>query len=88
MMFEDSHGLAVDGFAGARVWQALLADTIAGKRRAGGYSYVYVHSSVPQSLTLWHNGHTVSTRPATRACPPRPPSSAVFRSSSTLWSAR
>jgi hypothetical protein len=26
MMFEDSHGLAVDGFAGAAVWHALLAE--------------------------------------------------------------
>jgi hypothetical protein len=63
MMFEDNHGLAVDGFAGAAVWQALLADAIAGKRRTSGYSYVYVRSSVPQSLTLWHNGHTVLSSP-------------------------
>src|SRR5207248_4060923 len=56
MMFEHSHGLAVDALAGARVWQELLADAIAGKRRTGGYSYFYVHSSVPQSLTLWHDG--------------------------------
>src|SRR5439155_2678427 len=54
MAFEDEHGLPVDGFAGRRVWQALIADTVAGKHRDGGYSYVYVHLDVPQSLNLWH----------------------------------
>ena len=51
MMFQHEHGLTVDAIAGPAVWRALLADAIAGKRHAGGYSYVYVHSSVPQSLT-------------------------------------
>jgi peptidoglycan hydrolase-like protein with peptidoglycan-binding domain len=72
MMFEDDHGLAVDGLAGAKVWQSLLADAIAGKRRAGGYSYVYVHSSVPQSLTLWHNGRTVLSSPGNTGVPAAP----------------
>ena len=78
MMFEDSHGLAVDGFAGAGVWHALLADAIAGKRRAGGYSYVYVHSSVPQSLTLWHEGHTVLSSPGNTGVPAAPTQLGTF----------
>jgi hypothetical protein len=72
MMFEHDHALAVDGLVGARVWHALLADAIAGKRRAGGYSYVYVHSSVPQSLTLWHNGRTVLRSPGNTGVPAAP----------------
>jgi peptidoglycan hydrolase-like protein with peptidoglycan-binding domain len=63
MMFQDDHQLAVDGIAGPRVWHALLADAVAGKRRSAGYSYVYVHRDVPQLLTLWHNGQTVLTSP-------------------------
>jgi len=78
MMFEDSHGLAVDGLAGVRVWQTLLADAIAGKRRASGYSYVYVHSSVPQSLTLWHNGHTVLNSPGNTGVPAAPTQLGTF----------
>jgi lipoprotein-anchoring transpeptidase ErfK/SrfK len=78
MMFEDSHGLAVDGFAGAVVWQALLADAIAGKRRAAGYSYVSVRSSVPQSLTLWHNGHTVLSSPGNTGVPAAPTQRGTF----------
>ena len=78
MMFEDSHGLAVDGLAGAAVWHALLADAIAGKRRVSGYSYVYVHSSVPQSLTLWHNGHTVLSSPGNTGVPAAPTQLGTF----------
>jgi peptidoglycan hydrolase-like protein with peptidoglycan-binding domain len=78
MMFEDSHGLAVDGFAGATVWHALLADAIAGKRRTSGYSYVYVRSSVPQSLTLWHNGHTVLRSPGNTGVPAAPTQLGTF----------
>jgi hypothetical protein len=78
MMFEDSHGLDVDALAGANVWHALLADAIAGKRREGGYSYVYVHSSVPQSLTLWHNGHTVLSSPGNTGVPAAPTQLGTF----------
>ena len=78
MMFEHDHALAVDGLAGARVWHALLADAIAGKRRASGYSYVYVHSSVPQSLTLWHNGHTVLRSPGNTGVPAAPTQLGTF----------
>jgi len=78
MTFEDSHGLAVDGFAGAAVWHALLADAIAGKHHAGGYSYVYVRSSVPQSLTLWHNGHTVLSSPGNTGVPAAPTQLGTF----------
>ncbi|MGZ4363663.1 MAG: L,D-transpeptidase family protein [Gaiellaceae bacterium] len=78
MMFEHEHGLAVDGLAGARVWHALLADAILGKRHAGGYSYVYVHSSVPQSLTLWHNGRIVLTSPGNTGVPAAPTQLGTF----------
>jgi hypothetical protein len=78
MMFEHTHGLAVDGLAGAAVWHALLADAIAGTRRAGGYSYVYVRSSVPQSLTLWHNGQTVLRSPGNTGVPAAPTQLGTF----------
>jgi hypothetical protein len=72
MTFEDDHQLAVDGIAGAEVWRALLADAVAGKRRAAGYSYVYVHRDVPQLLTLWHNGGVVLTSPGNTGVPSAP----------------
>ena len=78
MMFQDTHGLDVDAIAGARVWHALLADAIAAKRRTSGYSYVYVHSSLPQSLTLWHNGQTILTSPGNTGVPAAPTQLGTF----------
>jgi L,D-transpeptidase catalytic domain len=78
MMLQDTHGLTVDALAGADVWHALLVDAIAGKRRHAGYSYVYVHSNVPQSLTLWHNGQTVLTSPGNTGVPAAPTQLGTF----------
>jgi hypothetical protein len=64
MKFENENDLTVDGLAGATVWRALLSDAIAGKRLNSGYSYVYVHREVPETMTLWHDGQTVITSPA------------------------
>ncbi|MGD0455829.1 MAG: L,D-transpeptidase family protein [Solirubrobacteraceae bacterium] len=64
MKFEDENGLTVDGVAGPTVWHALLSDAIAGKRLTSGYSYVYVHREVPETMTLWHDGRTVLTSAA------------------------
>jgi lipoprotein-anchoring transpeptidase ErfK/SrfK len=79
MMFQDDHGLTVDAIAGARVWRTLLADAIKGKRRTAGYSYVYVHSSVPQSLTLWHNGRTILSSPGNTGVPAAPTQLGTFQ---------
>jgi peptidoglycan hydrolase-like protein with peptidoglycan-binding domain len=64
MKFEDEDGLTVDGVAGPTVWRALLTYTLAGKRLTSGYSYVYVHREVPETMTLWHDGHIVESSPA------------------------
>jgi peptidoglycan hydrolase-like protein with peptidoglycan-binding domain len=78
MMFQHDHGLTVDGFAGAHVWRALLADAVAGKQRTDGYSYVYVHRNLPQLLTLWHNGQTVLTSPGNTGVPAAPTQLGTF----------
>jgi peptidoglycan hydrolase-like protein with peptidoglycan-binding domain len=64
MKFENEHELTVDGVAGPTVWRALLSDAIAGKRLSSGYSYVYVHREVPETMTLWSAGRTVITSAA------------------------
>ncbi len=78
IMFEDTHALTVDGFAGPRVWQALIADAVAGKRRDSGYSYVYVHRGVPQSLNLWHDGQTILSSPGNTGVPAAPTQLGTF----------
>jgi peptidoglycan hydrolase-like protein with peptidoglycan-binding domain len=64
MKFENIHGLTADGVAGPSVWHLLLSEAIAGKRQSSGYTYVYVHREVPETLTLWHDGRTVLTSAA------------------------
>jgi peptidoglycan hydrolase-like protein with peptidoglycan-binding domain len=78
MMFEHTHGLDVDGFVGPRVWHALLVDTLTGKRYGSGYSYVYVHRNLPQSLNLWHDGRLVLTSPGNTGVPAAPTQLGTF----------
>lgn len=70
MSFEDEHEMETDGVAGPEVWKRLMEDAIAGKRRSeGGYSYVYVSETLPETVTLWHNGHQVLSGPANTGIP-------------------
>jgi hypothetical protein len=78
MAFQNEHHLTVDGFAGHDVWQALIADVIAGRPRPGEYSYVYVHSTVPQSLNLWHAGRVILTSPGNTGVPAAPTQLGTF----------
>ena len=78
MAFQNEHHLAVDGFAGHDVWHAMITDVIAGTPRQGGYSYVYVHSTVPQSLNLWHDGRLVLSSPGNTGVPAAPTQLGTF----------
>jgi peptidoglycan hydrolase-like protein with peptidoglycan-binding domain len=63
MRFQQEHGLATDGVPGPLVWRTLLRDDLTGRRSSAGYSYVFVHETIPQSLSLWHNGRVILTSP-------------------------
>jgi L,D-transpeptidase catalytic domain len=79
MMFQDEHNLAVDAIPGPIFWRHLLADAIAGTKRNDGYSYVYVHRSVPQSLNLWHDGVVVLSSPGNTGVPAAPTQLGTFQ---------
>ncbi|HZQ64685.1 MAG TPA: L,D-transpeptidase [Gaiellaceae bacterium] len=78
MAFQDDHDLEVDAFAGRDVWRAVIADVLAGRHRDGGYSYVFVHSEVPQSLNLWHNGRVILSSPGNTGVPAAPTELGTF----------
>jgi hypothetical protein len=78
MMFQDEHDLDVDAIPGPIFWRTLLADAVAGKRRDDGYSYVFVHRSVPQSLNLWHNGTVILSSPGNTGVPAAPTQLGTF----------
>lgn len=70
MAFETQHEMEPDGVAGADVWDALLKDAIAGRRSSEpGYSYVYVSETVPEQVSLWHNGKVIFTAPGNTGIP-------------------
>ena len=70
MAFETQHEMEPDGVAGAEVWDALLKAAIAGERNAeSGYSYVYVSETLPEQVTVWHNGKTAFTAPGNTGIP-------------------
>jgi peptidoglycan hydrolase-like protein with peptidoglycan-binding domain len=72
MMFENTHSLVSDGLVGPKVWRDVVADAFAGKRRAAGYTYVFVHRNLPQSLNLWHNGRVILKSPGNTGVPAAP----------------
>ena len=59
MAFESTHGMTTDGFPSMSVFRALLRDELSGRRAKDGYSYVYVSETLPETLTLWHNGRVI-----------------------------
>ncbi|HVC06845.1 MAG TPA: L,D-transpeptidase [Solirubrobacterales bacterium] len=70
MALENEGEMEADGEAGSAVWGVLLRDAIAAKRKPEpGYSYVYVSESVPETVTLWHNGKKVLTTAANTGIP-------------------
>jgi len=72
MAFESEHGLPADGLAGPAVWRTLLEDALAGRHHRGGYSYVFVHLSVPETLNLWHDGRVIVRSPGNTGVPGAP----------------
>jgi peptidoglycan hydrolase-like protein with peptidoglycan-binding domain len=79
MTFQEDHDLAVDAIPGPIFWRHLLADAIAGKRTGNGYSYVFVHRNLPQSLNLWHDGVVILSSPGNTGVPAAPTQLGTFQ---------
>ncbi len=71
MAFEADHGLTTDGIPGPIVWHTLISAALHGEN-ARSYSYVLVHRSVPQTLTLWNDGQTILTTKVNTGVPGAP----------------
>jgi hypothetical protein len=78
MAFETAHGMTADGFPSMTVFRALLRDELARRRAKGGYSYVFVDETLPQTLTLWHNGRVVLRTPVNTGISSRPTDLGTF----------
>jgi L,D-transpeptidase catalytic domain/Bacterial Ig-like domain len=70
--FEADHGLQTDGVASTQVWSDLLTAAADNQRDTHGYSYAIANQSLPETLTIWHNGHEVLSTLANTGIPDRP----------------
>ena len=57
--FEADHGMTTNGVAGPHVWADLLRAAETGERNQHGYSYAIASQSIPETLTIWHDGRQV-----------------------------
>jgi peptidoglycan hydrolase-like protein with peptidoglycan-binding domain len=78
MAFENSVGMAPDGAAGPQVWNALINAVIHNQRSSFGYTVADVNEGSPETLTLWHSGHTVLTTPVNTGIPQAPTAQGTF----------
>jgi peptidoglycan hydrolase-like protein with peptidoglycan-binding domain len=69
MSFEADHGMTIDGVAGRKVWEALVAPRPATKVP---YTYALVRESSPETITIYQTGHAPFTSPANTGIPQAP----------------
>jgi peptidoglycan hydrolase-like protein with peptidoglycan-binding domain len=70
--FQADHGLIPDGTASPALWADLFKAAATGQRDTHGYSYAIASQSIPESLTIWHNGRQVFSSPANTGIAARP----------------
>jgi L,D-transpeptidase catalytic domain/Putative peptidoglycan binding domain len=78
MAFENDHNITPDGDPGPMTWRALLAAAISGRGSTFGYTFVTVSEATPESISVWHSGHTVVSGPANTGIPQAPTVKGTF----------
>jgi peptidoglycan hydrolase-like protein with peptidoglycan-binding domain len=59
MAFESANGLDDDGIAGPAVWTALLQAVARHQVSTAPYDYVSVSQVIPETASVWRNGHVI-----------------------------
>jgi peptidoglycan hydrolase-like protein with peptidoglycan-binding domain len=76
--FQSEEGLTMDGVAGPAVWSDLLKAVAAGHGNGNGYTYAVASKSLPETLTIWHDGREVLSTPANTGIPEAPTVDGTF----------
>lgn len=78
MAFEHVAGLNTVGRSNPLLWQYLIKAALANKANPYGYSWADVSKSLPEHLTLWHNGKVVLTALTNTGIPVTPTHSGTY----------
>ncbi len=78
MAFENNEGFNDDGVASPQVWRALINAVIHNQQYTFGYTVADVSEGSPESLDVWHNGHTVYTTAVNTGIPAAPTDTGTF----------
>jgi peptidoglycan hydrolase-like protein with peptidoglycan-binding domain len=70
--FEADHHLTLDGVIGPNVWRAMFSALVAGQMNTHGYTYALASQKLPETLTVWHNGHIIFHHLANTGIPAAP----------------
>jgi hypothetical protein len=76
--FEADHGLTPDGVASRAFWAALLTAAAKDQLNTHGYSYAIASESLPETLTIWHDGRQVFSSLANTGIGVRPTGLGTF----------
>jgi Bacterial Ig-like domain/L,D-transpeptidase catalytic domain len=72
MAFQSQHGMTINGDVTQRLWNALFRAASAAQPNQNGYTYAIASKSLPETLTIWHNGHIVLRSLANTGIPVSP----------------
>jgi peptidoglycan hydrolase-like protein with peptidoglycan-binding domain len=72
MAFESQHDLTMDGIAGKDVWKVLLKAATKDEADSYGYTYALASEHLPETLSVWHDGHRILHTLANTGIPAAP----------------
>jgi hypothetical protein len=78
MAFDSEHGLPINGDVTGRLWKEVFTAVQGSEQNANGYTYAIASKSVPESLTIWHDGQVVMHSLANTGIPVSPTVDGTF----------
>ena len=59
MAFQSQHNMTINGSLTPQFWRALIQAQQSGEQNLNGYTYAVANKRLPETLTIYHNGHFV-----------------------------
>jgi lipoprotein-anchoring transpeptidase ErfK/SrfK len=70
--FQSEHHMTLNGNVTPRLWQKVFQAASENLQNSNGYTYAVASKAVPETLTIWHNGHRVFRSLANTGIPVSP----------------